>query len=55
ANTSESSVLSTVDDVGTAAGQITTILALQQQLNGAVGRYGTAGNAQAAAPGISAS
>lgn len=38
--------LSTVDDVDTVAGQITTVLALQEQLDGRAGRYGTASSAQ---------
>lgn len=52
---SSSSVLSTVDDVDTAAGRIVTVLALQEQLNGKAGSYGTAGNASAPAPTTSAS
>lgn len=51
ADTSATSVLSTVDNVNTAAGRVTTILALREQLEGAAGRYGVAGNAAAAAPG----
>ncbi|WP_164860658.1 copper transporter [Rhodococcus sp. X156] len=38
--------LTTVDNVDTAAGQITAVLGLQEQLDGRAGRYGTAGNAQ---------
>lgn len=41
-----SSALSTVDNVGTSAGQITTVLALKEQLDGKAGRYGTARSAQ---------
>jgi hypothetical protein len=52
ADTSATSILSTVDDVDTAAGRITTLLALREQLDGTAGRYGTAGNAQAPAPGV---
>jgi outer membrane murein-binding lipoprotein Lpp len=52
ADTSATSILSTVDDVDTSAGRITTLLALREQLDGAAGRYGTAGNAQAPAPGV---
>jgi hypothetical protein len=55
ADSSANSVLSTVDDVNTAAGRIVTVLALQEQLNGKAGSYGTAGNAQAPAPNIPAS
>jgi hypothetical protein len=39
-----------VDNVDTAAGRITTVLALHEQLDGAAGRYGIAGNAQGPAP-----
>jgi hypothetical protein len=53
ADTSATSVLSTVDDLPAAAGRITTILALAEQLDGGAGRYGVAGNAQAPAPGMS--
>jgi len=49
ADTADSSV-STVDNVDTAAGRITTVLALQEQLNGKSGSYGTAGNAQSPLP-----
>ncbi|HVV21604.1 MAG TPA: copper transporter [Pseudonocardiaceae bacterium] len=48
--TAQSSILSTVDDVNTAAGRIVTVLALQEQLSGKAGSYGTAGNAQAPTP-----
>ena len=44
------SIVSTVDDVDTAAGRVTTVLALQQQLNGKAGAYGTAGNASSPVP-----
>lgn len=47
---SQSSILSTVDDTNTAAGRIVTVLALQEQLSGKAGSYGTAGNATAPAP-----
>lgn len=50
ANTSASSILSTVDDVDMPSGRIVTVLALREQLEGHAGRYGTAGNAKAAAP-----
>jgi hypothetical protein len=50
ADSSAASVLSTVDDVDTAAGRIVTVLALQEQLNGKAGSYGTAGNAHSPAP-----
>jgi hypothetical protein len=51
ADTAATSILSTVDNADTPAGQIVTILALGEQLDGKAGRYGSAGNAQAAAPG----
>jgi hypothetical protein len=50
ADTSANSILSTVDDANTAAGRIVTVLALQEQLQGKSGSYGTAGNAHAPAP-----
>ncbi|HEY0805095.1 MAG TPA: copper transporter [Pseudonocardiaceae bacterium] len=50
ADSSASSVLSTVDNVGTAAGRVVTVLALREQLAGKAGRYGIAGNATAPAP-----
>lgn len=52
ADTAMTSVLSTVDGVQTPAGRAVTVLALREQLEGAAGRYGTAGNAQAVAPGV---
>jgi hypothetical protein len=55
ADTSATSILSTVDNADTAAGRVATLLALQEQLNGGAGRYGTAGNAQAIAPGVGSS
>jgi outer membrane murein-binding lipoprotein Lpp len=55
ADTSATSILSTVDNVDSSAGRISTILALKEQLDGASGRYGIAGNAQAPAPGVSSS
>lgn len=45
-------ILSTVDNADTAAGRITTVLALREQLDGSAGRYGAAGNAEAPAPGV---
>lgn len=39
--------LSTVDDVDRESGRITTVLALQEQLGGGAGRYGTGPNATA--------
>ena len=54
ADTAITSVLSTVDGVQTAAGRAVTVLALREQLDGAAGRYGTAGNAQSVAPGVPA-
>jgi hypothetical protein len=44
-----------VDDANTAAGRIVTVLALQEQLAGKVGSYGTAGNAHSPLPGTPAS
>jgi hypothetical protein len=52
ADTTATSILSTVDNVDAAAGRITTIVALREQLEGISGRYGIAGNAQRPAPGI---
>jgi hypothetical protein len=40
-----------VDNVRTPAGRVVTILALHEQLNDKSGRYGSAGNAEAPAPG----
>lgn len=51
ADSAASSVLATVDNADTAAGQVTTVLALRAQLHGHPGRFGTAGNAEAAVPG----
>lgn len=50
ADTAATSVLSTVDDVDSPPGRIATVLALAEQTQGRAGRYGTAGNAEAAAP-----
>ncbi|MDQ2788791.1 MAG: copper transporter [Pseudonocardiales bacterium] len=52
ADTAAASVLSTVDDVSTAAGRVVTVLALAEQAQGHAGRYGTGGNAQAMVPAI---
>ncbi|MBV9011782.1 MAG: copper transporter [Pseudonocardiales bacterium] len=52
ADTAAASVLSTVDDVSTAAGRVVTVLALAEQAQGRAGRYGTGGNAQAVVPAI---
>lgn len=38
--------VTTVDNVDSAAGQVTTVLGLREQLDGRAGRYGTAANAQ---------
>lgn len=51
ADTAATSILSTVDNVATPAGRVVTVLALREQLEGGSGRYGSAGNAQAPAPG----
>lgn len=50
ADNSANQILSTVDDFDTAAGRIVTVLALQEQLNGKAGSYGTAGNANSPIP-----
>jgi hypothetical protein len=50
ADAAADSILSTVDDFDTAAGRVVTVLALQQQLNGKPGSYGTAGNATSPTP-----
>lgn len=50
ADSSAASVLSTVDDLDTAAGRVVTVLALREQLDGKAGSYGTAGNARAPVP-----
>ncbi|GAA5118450.1 copper transporter [Haloechinothrix salitolerans] len=55
ADTAASDILSTVDNVDTQAGRVTTVLALREQLEDGTGRYGTAGNAEAPAPGVRAS
>lgn len=55
ADTAAADVLSTVDNVHTAAGRVVSVLALREQLEGASGRYGTAGNAEGPAPGVKAS
>jgi Copper transport outer membrane protein, MctB len=51
ADTAATSILSTVDNVQTAAGRVVTVLALHEQLGGEAGRYGDAGNADRPAPG----
>jgi hypothetical protein len=52
ADTAATQILSTVDNVDTPAGRVVTLLALREQLDEKSGRYGTAGNAQATAPGL---
>lgn len=47
-------LLSTVDNIDTAAGRVATLLALREQLEGNAGRYGTASTAQGPAPGVEA-
>lgn len=54
ADTAATSILSTVDNVHTPAGRVVTVLALREQLEGAAGRYGDAGNAERPAPGAPA-
>ncbi|MEO6085544.1 MAG: copper transporter [Umezawaea sp.] len=51
ADTAATSVLSTVDNVDSAAGRVVTVLALREQMDGKSGRYGVAGNAEAPSPG----
>ncbi|SDP07719.1 Copper transport outer membrane protein, MctB [Nakamurella panacisegetis] len=50
ANTAESAVVSTVDDVDTSSGRLAAVLALVEQNGGGVGRYGFASSAQAQIP-----
>ncbi|WP_199434902.1 copper transporter [Qaidamihabitans albus] len=52
ADTASTSIMSTVDNVGSSAGRVATLLALREQLEGNAGRYGVAGNAEAPAPGV---
>ncbi|HEU0089514.1 MAG TPA: copper transporter [Pseudonocardiaceae bacterium] len=52
ADTAATSMLSTVDNVSTAAGRVATVLALAEQAQGRAGRYGTADTAQAPVPAI---
>jgi hypothetical protein len=54
ADTAATSIMSTVDNVGTPAGRVVTVLALREQLDGKAGRYGSAGNAESPAPGAPA-
>jgi hypothetical protein len=54
ADTAATSILSTVDNVSSSAGRVVTVLALREQLDGKSGRYGSAGNAEAPAPGAPA-
>jgi hypothetical protein len=54
ADTAATSILSTVDNAGTPAGRVVTVLALREQLEGGAGRYGSAGNAESPAPGAPA-
>jgi Copper transport outer membrane protein, MctB len=54
ADTAATSILSTVDNAGTPGGRVVTVLALHEQLDGKSGRYGSAGNAEAPAPGAPA-
>lgn len=51
ADTAATSILSTVDNVGTPAGRVVAVLALREQLEDRSGRYGDAGNAERPAPG----
>jgi len=46
--------VSTVDDLDSVVGQITVVLALRQQLQGAAGQYGTASGATAVSPSLPA-
>ncbi|HEX2297139.1 MAG TPA: copper transporter, partial [Pseudonocardiaceae bacterium] len=52
ADTASAALLSTVDDLGTSAGRVVTVLALAEQAQGRAGHYGTADNAQALVPPI---
>ena len=54
ADTAATSILSTVDNADTPSGRVVTVLALHEQLDGKSGRYGSAGNAEAPAPGAPA-
>lgn len=45
-----SSELSTVDNAGTAAGRVATVLALGEQLSGQAGHYGVSGSAEGPVP-----
>lgn len=45
-DTTITAALTTVDNVDSSAGRITTVLGLQEQLNSKAGRYGTASSAQ---------
>jgi hypothetical protein len=47
ADAAVASVLTTVDNVDRESGRITTVLALQEQLGGGAGRYGTGPGATA--------
>ncbi|PPK60906.1 copper transporter [Actinokineospora auranticolor] len=51
ADTAATAILSTVDNVDVPAGRVVAVLALAEQLAEKSGRYGSGGNAQAAAPG----
>jgi copper transport outer membrane protein MctB len=54
ADTAATSILSTVDNADSPSGRVVTVLALHEQLDGKSGRYGSAGNAEAPAPGAPA-
>jgi hypothetical protein len=54
ADTAATSILSTVDNADAPSGRVVTVLALHEQLDGKSGRYGSAGNAEAPAPGAPA-
>ncbi|RZS29527.1 copper transport outer membrane protein MctB [Herbihabitans rhizosphaerae] len=51
ADTAATSILSTVDNVHSPAGQVATVLGLREQLEGRTGQYGVGGNATGPAPG----
>lgn len=52
ADTAATAVLSTVDDISTAAGRVVTVFALAEQTQGRAGQYGTTASAQAVIPEI---
>lgn len=51
-DTATTDALSTVDNVDSKSGQVATVMALKEQLDGSSGQYGNAGNANGPAPGV---